>query len=93
METPSAYHDAQPPAYEILIEGQLDNGWVEWLEGLTITTEAGFTRLHGPLADQAALLGVLKKLHNLGLTLISVTRLTPGTGSAGSGEVRRSKHA
>jgi hypothetical protein len=62
--------------YEILIGTQIDGRWSEWFEGLTITSPtANTTRLRGPLADQAALFGVLKKIHNLGLVLISVARI------------------
>jgi hypothetical protein len=71
-------HDspASGTRYEIVIEGQIDRGWSEWFEGLAITPAAdATTRLSGSLADQTALFGVLKKLHHLGLPLISVRRL------------------
>jgi hypothetical protein len=59
--------------YEFEIEGHLDARWQEWFEGLTVIhTEDGHTILWGPIRDQAALHGVLKKINNLGLTLISV---------------------
>ena len=59
--------------YHIKIEGHLDARWQEWFDGLTITRTAdGHTLLSGPIHDQAALHGVLKKINNLGLTLISV---------------------
>ncbi|MBZ0284431.1 MAG: hypothetical protein K8L97_27070 [Anaerolineae bacterium] len=62
--------------YEIIIEGHLDRYWSEWLDNLTITfPTARTTLLRGRLADQTALFGVLKKLHNLGLSLISVRRI------------------
>ncbi len=62
--------------YEIIIEGHLDRYWSEWLDNLTITfPTARTTLLRGTLADQTALFGVLKKLHNLGLSLISVRRI------------------
>jgi hypothetical protein len=59
--------------YEIRLKGHLDARWVEWFDGLTITLEEhGSTLLSGPLADQAALHGILKKVRDLGLTLLSV---------------------
>ncbi len=64
-----------PVIYEIRIEGQLNPGWSEWLDGMTITLlEGSETLLTGPLVDQAALLGLLMKLHNFGLRLLSVKR-------------------
>lgn len=71
MTTQSADNDL--PRYEIKIKGHVDSQWQEWFEGLTITlADDGNTILRGPLTDQAALHGVLKKINNLGLTLISV---------------------
>jgi len=59
--------------YEIRVQGHLDQRWAEWLEGLTLTNESdGTTLLAGLLADQAALHGVLNKLRDLGLPIISV---------------------
>lgn len=64
-----------PVTYEICIEGQMNPNWSEWLDGMTITLlEGSQTLLSGPLADQAALLGLLMKLHNFGLLLLSVKR-------------------
>jgi len=61
--------------YEIRVEGQLRECWSDWFEGLTIRHEpSGDTILAGILADQAALYGVLTKIHNLNLILISVQR-------------------
>ncbi|HSN94080.1 MAG TPA: hypothetical protein VLR89_03345 [Anaerolineaceae bacterium] len=63
----------QPTFYKIRIQGQLDSQWTDWFEGLTITLdEKGDTLLTGPLIDQAALHGVLKKIRDLGMPLISV---------------------
>ncbi len=59
--------------YQIKIKCHLDTRWQDWFDGLTITlTGDGDTILSGAIADQAALHGVLKKIRNLGLTLISV---------------------
>lgn len=64
--------------YEIEIEGHLDDRWQEWFEGFTLMhTADGRTILTGPIRDQAALHGMLKKINNLGLTLISVNPVNP----------------
>jgi hypothetical protein len=71
-------HD-EPGNYEIRIKGQLDDQWSDWFEGLTITLEEdGNTLLTGPVVDQAALHGLLKKVRDLGLPLVSVSPLEPG---------------
>lgn len=63
------------PHYEIKIKGHMNSQWQEWFDGLAITlTDDGNTMLRGPLTDQAALHGVLKKINNLGMTLISVNQ-------------------
>jgi hypothetical protein len=65
----------EPVVYEIRIKGHLDRRWAEWFEGMVITPEDdGETLLVGPVADQAALHGLLRKVRDLGLPLISVTR-------------------
>ena len=59
--------------YEIQVKGHLDPRWSEWFDGMTIRHEPnGNTTFYGPVADQAALFGVLMKIHNLNLPLISV---------------------
>ena len=66
-------HD-QPERYEIRLKGYLDERWADWFEGLTITREDnGDTLLTGPVADQAALHGLLKKVRDLGMPLVSVS--------------------
>jgi hypothetical protein len=66
-----------PFVYEIQVEGHLSGHWSAWFDGLTIQTEPnGETRLTGLLSDQAALYGVLAKIHNLNLVLVSVVRLS-----------------
>jgi hypothetical protein len=65
--------------YRIAIEGHLGSQWSDWFDGFTITLdERGRTILVGPVADQAALHGLMKKIRDLGLPLISVNRLDPG---------------
>jgi hypothetical protein len=67
----------QPPIYEIRLQGHLDTGWTSWFEGMTITlTDDGDTVLSGPVVDQAALHGLLKRVRDLGLPLLSVNRIT-----------------
>jgi hypothetical protein len=64
-----------PHVYEIRVEGHLADRWSDWFEGLTIRNDPdGEVILTGPLTDQAALFGVLTKIHDLNLVLISVRR-------------------
>ena len=64
--------------HEIRVEGHLDDRWVDWLEGLALTREDdGTTTLTGPLADQAALHGVLNTIRDLNLPILSVRRVYP----------------
>jgi hypothetical protein len=64
--------------YEIIVQGHLDADWSEELEGLTITHRSdGTSLLSGPLLDQSMLHGLLLKVRDLGLTLLSFTRLDP----------------
>ena len=63
----------EPGHYEIRIKGHLENRWANWFEGLTITTlDNGETMLTGPVVDQAALHGLLRKVRDLGIPLLSV---------------------
>ncbi len=95
-ETLASMEDnTEPQLYEIRIKGHLDDRWAEWFEGLTITLEEdGDTLLTGPIIDQAALHGLLKKVRDLGLPLVSVCPLepgptaTPGTGQADTSDVK-----
>jgi len=65
--------------YEIKVKGHLDEHWSEWFNGLTVShDESGNTILSGPLPDQAALHGLLARVRDLGLPLLSVTRVEPG---------------
>jgi hypothetical protein len=68
----------RPMIYQIRIEGHLGPRWSGWFEGLTITPEGdGETLLTGPVADQAALHGLLRKVRDLGMPLISAVRVKP----------------
>ena len=64
--------------YQIVIKGHLNSEWSEWFDGLTITlVDNGATILSGPIIDQTALHGVLIKIRDLGLPLLSLTRIDP----------------
>jgi hypothetical protein len=65
----------RPAHYEIRIEGTLDSRWTAWFEGLQVKNESSETIISGLLTDQAALHGVLVKVRDLGLCLISLHRL------------------
>ena len=69
----------QTVIYQIRIIGHLGSQWTDWFEGLTVTLEEdGNTVLTGPVIDQAALHGLLKKVRDLGMPLISVSPIEPG---------------
>src|SRR5574338_683763 len=70
--------------YEIRLKGYLEARWEEWFDGMTITLDNnGNTLLSGPVVDQAALHGILKKVRDVGLTLLSVNPIKP-EGTEGS---------
>ena len=70
---------SQPVVYQIRIKGHLDSQWTDWFEGMTITREEdGDTLLTGSVVDQAALHGLLKKVRDLGMPLVSVSPVEPG---------------
>ena len=78
-----------PGWYEIRIEGRLDSRWAAWFDGLSITRCGdGTTIIHGPVADQSALHGLIQKTRDLGLPLISVTFAEPGHPQAPDAETR-----
>ena len=67
-----------PGRYEIRLKGHLDARWAAWFDGLSLTNESdGTTIICGPVADQAALHGLLQKVRDLGLPLISITQPEP----------------
>jgi hypothetical protein len=63
--------------YEIRVKGILDRRWSAWFEDLQVTSDGEQTVIAGPVADQAALHGLLTKVRDLGLFLISVRHLDP----------------
>ena len=68
----------EPRVFQIRIQGHLSQQWQDWFEGLTITLEEdGNTFLSGHVVDQSALHGILKKIRNLGMPLLSVNSIDP----------------
>ena len=68
----------QPPVYTIRIKGYLGPQGQDWFEGLTVTLEEdGNTLLSGPIVDQSALHGILKKIRDLGMPLLSINAVDP----------------
>ena len=73
----------EPGLYEIRIRGHLTDEWANWFGGLAITLEDnGHTLLTGPVTDQAALHGLLRRIRDLGLPLLSVNRVKPDLADA-----------
>jgi len=74
-----ASEKAQPLVYQIRIKGHLGLEWTDWFGGLSITlVDNGETLLTGPVVDQAALHGVLRKVRDLGMLLVSAILVPPG---------------
>jgi hypothetical protein len=70
----------RPATYEIKVQGRVDENWSDWFDGMTIVSETSadgtsITTLTGTVVDQAALIGLLRRLHNLHLRLLSVNRV------------------
>ncbi|SBS73185.1 hypothetical protein [uncultured Microbacterium sp.] len=73
--TPATARD-EPDCYELRVDRHLDGRWAEWFGGLTMTREPdGTTTIRGPVADQAALHGILIKIRDLGMVLLAVRRI------------------
>jgi hypothetical protein len=70
--------------YRIEVEGQLDKSWSGWFSDMTLTLQDDLSILTGPVADQAALRGLLSKIWDLNLTLVSVVRFGPQRGEQDS---------
>jgi hypothetical protein len=81
---PTADH-GQAQRYEIRVRGHLGTRWAAWFDGLDLAdAEDGTTVISGPVVDQAALHGLLEKLRDLGIPLVSLTELTPDAPNAPS---------
>ncbi len=77
--TTSPDHRYEPGLYEIRIKGHLPDRWADYFVSMTITLDDdGSTLLTGPVVDQAALHGLLKKIRDLGMPLLSLNRVEPG---------------
>jgi hypothetical protein len=73
----------QPVVYQIRLRGHLCSQWTDWFDGMTVTLEDnGDTLLTGPVVDQAALHGLLKKVRDLGMPLVSVSPVEPSSAAA-----------
>ena len=71
-QAPTGAH-SEAGRYEIRIKGRLDSRWTSWFDGLTVTPEGdGTTLIHGQIVDQAALHGLLQKVRDMGVPLVSV---------------------
>jgi hypothetical protein len=89
MSAIAAGRHQDPGRYEIRVKGHLDTRWAAWFDGLTIAHGSdGTTIIHGPVADQAALHGLLQKVRDLGLPLISVNHVAPSHPPAPAAEAR-----
>ena len=78
MSETSTGHHHQPRLYEIRVKGHLEPRWANWFDALTLTNSSdGTTVIQGPVADQAALHGLLRKLRDVGLPLLSVVEVEP----------------
>lgn len=76
MKDTSTGHPQSPDRYEIRLKGHLDSRWAVWFDGMTLTAKSdGTTVIGGPVVDQAALHGLLHKLRDIGLPLVSLNRV------------------
>jgi hypothetical protein len=70
--------DHHPGRYEIRLKGHLDSRWASWFDGLALSNESdGTTLIRGSVVDQAALYGLLQKMRDMGMPLVSVTQVDP----------------
>lgn len=86
MHTSAAEHEPLRGSYRIRLDGRLAPRWASWFDGMTLTADIdGNSVLEGPVVDQSALHGVLNKLRDIGLPLISVTPLDQDSPEATAG--------
>ncbi len=91
MSEMSTGHHDNPGWYEIRLKGNLDARWAAWFDGLTLSHDSdGTTIIHGLVADQAALYGLLQKTRDVGLPLISVNYVEHGHPHMPTNETRNS---
>ena len=89
MSAISTGRHQDPGRYEIRVQGHLDARWAAWFDGLAIAHGSdGTTTIEGPVADQAALHGLLQRIRDLGLPLISVNHADPGHPPAPAADAR-----
>ncbi len=89
MDNNQAPRGDETGRFAIRVKGHLDARWSAWFDGLTITTKNdGTTLIEGPVADQAALFGVLQKMRDMGLPLLSVIRAEPNDHDRSAAEPR-----
>ena len=78
MSGMSTGHQHDPGRYEIRVQGRLESRWAAWFDEMTLTpADDGTTTIHGPVVDQAALHGLLRRLRDGGLPLVSVRQVPP----------------
>ena len=78
---------SEPMVYQIRVTGHLGSEWIDWFDGLSITLQDnGETLLSGPVIDQAALHGLLRKVRDLGMPLLSVICVKPDEADASEGK-------
>ena len=89
MTDTSAGHGQGAGRYEIRVKGHLDTRWAARFDGMTLTRDGdGTTVIHGPVVDQAALHGLLARIRDLGIPLLSVTRVEPDQPRASTSDPR-----
>jgi hypothetical protein len=81
MQNMDPKHEGKQTVYRIRVVGQLDQSWSGWFSGMTVSFQDGVSTMTGPITDQSALRGLLSKIWDLNLTLISVVRLESGEDS------------
>jgi hypothetical protein len=81
MQKMDPRYETKQTVYQIMVEGQLDKSWSGWFSGMTVSFQDGVSTMTGPITDQSALRGVLSRIWDLNLTLISVVRLESGENS------------
>jgi hypothetical protein len=91
---PSTRDRHEPGRYEVRLKGHLDQRWAAWFDGLSLSRETdGTTIIHGPVADQAALHGLLHKVRDTGLPLVSVTCVEPDAAETPGNEPQQGEPA